>query len=74
MAGEEHFVSGVAGRYASALFDLAREADEIDAVNTNLDRFDALVAESADLERLVRSPVFTADEQLPGTPTLSHCL
>ena len=64
MAGEEHFVSGVAGRYASALFDLAREADEIDAVNTNLDRFDALVAESADLERLVRSPVFTADEQL----------
>jgi F-type H+-transporting ATPase subunit delta len=64
LAGEEHFVSGVAGRYASALFDLAREADEIDAVNTNLDRFDALVAESADLERLVRSPVFTADEQL----------
>ena len=64
MAGEEHLVSGVAGRYASALFDLAREADEIDAVNTNLDRFDALVAESADLERLVRSPVFTADEQL----------
>lgn len=64
MAGEEHFVSGVAGRYASALFDLAREADEIDAVNTNLDRFDTLVAESADLERLVRSPVFTADEQL----------
>jgi F-type H+-transporting ATPase subunit delta len=64
LAGEEHFVSGVAGRYASALFDLAREADEIDAVNTNLDRFDTLVAESADLERLVRSPVFTADEQL----------
>jgi F-type H+-transporting ATPase subunit delta len=64
LAGEEHFVSGVAGRYASALFDLAREADEIDAVNTNLDRLDTLVAESADLERLVRSPVFTADEQL----------
>ena len=70
MAGEEHFVSGVAGRYASALFDLAREADEIDAVNTNLDRFDALVAESADLERLVRSPVFTADEQLRAVSTV----
>ena len=70
MAGEEHFVSGVAGRYASALFDLPREADEIDAVNTNLDRFEALVAESADLERLVRSPVFTADEQLQAVSTV----
>jgi F-type H+-transporting ATPase subunit delta len=64
LAGEEHFVSGMAGRYATALFELAREADEIDAVKTNLERFDALVAESADLERLVRSPVFSADEQL----------
>jgi F-type H+-transporting ATPase subunit delta len=64
LAGEEHFVSGMAGRYATALFELAREADEIDAVKTNLERFDALVAESADLERLVRSPVFSADAQL----------
>jgi F-type H+-transporting ATPase subunit delta len=70
LAGKEHFVSGVAGRYATALFDLAREADEIDAVNTNLERFDALVAESADLERLVRSPVFTADEQLHAVSTV----
>jgi F-type H+-transporting ATPase subunit delta len=64
LAGEEHFVSGVAGRYASALFDLAREAGSIDAVQADLDRFDAFVAESADLTRLVRSPVFSADEQL----------
>ena len=64
MAGEEHFVSGVAGRYATALFDLAREANSIDAVQGDLDRFDALVAESPDLARLVRSPVFSADEQL----------
>ena len=66
MAGEEHFVSGVAGRYATALFDLAREANSIDAVQSDLDRFDALVAESPDLARLVRSPVFSADEQLNG--------
>jgi len=54
----------MAGRYAIALFDLAREANAIDAVKADLDRFDALVAESADLSRLVRSPVFSADEQL----------
>jgi len=54
----------MAGRYAIALFDLAREANAIDAVKADLDRFNALVAESADLSRLVRSPVFSADEQL----------
>jgi F-type H+-transporting ATPase subunit delta len=64
LAGEEPFVSGMAGRYATALFELAREANAIDAVKADLERFDALVAESADLTRLVRSPVFSADEQL----------
>jgi F-type H+-transporting ATPase subunit delta len=64
LAGEEHFVSGVAGRYATALFDLARDANSIDAVQADLQRFDDLIAESADLARLVRSPVFSADEQL----------
>jgi len=54
----------MAGRYATALFDLARESNAIDAVKADLERFDALVAESADLNRLVRSPVFSADEQL----------
>ena len=54
----------MAGRYASALFDLAREANAIDAVKADIDRFDALVVESPDLMRLVRSPVFSTDEQL----------
>ena len=54
----------MAGRYATALFDLARETNAIDAVKADLERFDALVAESADLARLVRSPVFSAAEQL----------
>jgi F-type H+-transporting ATPase subunit delta len=46
------------------LFELALEANAIEAVKDELDRFDALIAESADLTRLVRSPVFSADEQL----------
>jgi F-type H+-transporting ATPase subunit delta len=36
----------------------------VDAVKKDLDQFDALVVDSADLNRLVRSPVFGADEQL----------
>jgi F-type H+-transporting ATPase subunit delta len=54
----------MAGRYATALFDLAKEANAIDAVQADLARFDALVAESADLLRLVRSPAFSTDDQL----------
>ncbi len=64
MASEEPIVSGMAARYATALFDLAQEANAIDAVKADLDRFDALIAESPDLTRLVRSPVFSASEQL----------
>ena len=63
VAGEQGIVSGMAGRYATALFELAREGRAVDAVTADLARFDALLAESADLTRLVRSPVFTADEQ-----------
>jgi F-type H+-transporting ATPase subunit delta len=64
VAAEETIVSGMAGRYAAALFDLAREANAIDAVKADLDRFNALIAESPDLMRLVRSPVFSTDVQL----------
>jgi F-type H+-transporting ATPase subunit delta len=64
LAREEPLVSGMAGRYATALFELARDANLIDAVKTDLEQFDTLVAEVADLERLVRSPVFSTNEQL----------
>ncbi len=60
----ETIVSGMAGRYATALFELAEEAGSTDAVAADLDRLKGLIAESADLERLVKSPVFTAEEQV----------
>ena len=63
MQGEGSIVSGMAGRYATALFELSREERAIDAVKADLDRFDALLAESPDLIRLVRSPVFAAEQQ-----------
>jgi F-type H+-transporting ATPase subunit delta len=63
VAGEEPIVSGMAGRYATAVFELAREENTLDQVMADLDSFDALVAESPDLLRLVRSPVFSAEDQ-----------
>ena len=64
VAEEDTIVSGVAGRYASALFSLAQDQRQSEAVADALARFDALIAESPDLERLVRSPVFSAADQL----------
>ena len=64
MAAEDPSVSGVSGRYATALFELARDEKSIDAVKADLGKFDAMLSESADLKRLVRSPVFAADAQL----------
>ncbi len=64
MATEDPSVSGVSGRYATALFELARDEKAIDAVAADLDKFDAMLNESADLRRLVRSPVFSAEAQL----------
>jgi F-type H+-transporting ATPase subunit delta len=57
-------VSGVAERYASSLFELARENNALPEVASALDNFQALVDGSEDLKRLIRSPVFGADDQL----------
>ena len=64
VTGQQTIVTGMAGRYATALFELALEGKALDAVKADLDRFDALLNESEDLRRLVRSPVFTSDEQV----------
>jgi F-type H+-transporting ATPase subunit delta len=64
VAGEDPIISGMAGRYATALFELALDNKAVDSLKKDLDQFDALITESADLSRLVRSPAFGADEQL----------
>ena len=56
-------ISGVAERYASALFELAVSEKKIAAVENDLNRVGDLLKGSDDLMRLVKSPVFTADDQ-----------
>lgn len=52
-----------ADRYARALFELAQEENVLDAVAADLSGLVGLIAESADLARLVKSPVFTRAQQ-----------
>ena len=63
MAGEADTSSGVAGRYATALFELALEEKALDTVANDLNRFNQALDAFEDLTRLVKSPVFTAEEQ-----------
>ncbi|WP_306258913.1 F0F1 ATP synthase subunit delta [Pararhizobium sp. IMCC21322] len=56
--------SGVATRYATALFELGLEEKSLKKIEADLSDFSKILADSDDLKRLVKSPVFSADEQL----------
>lgn len=69
-SSEGPLLSGVALRYATALFDLAREANAVDAVAGDLGRFNELIQGSEDLQRLIRNPIFTAEDQIAAVAAL----
>jgi F-type H+-transporting ATPase subunit delta len=57
LASEATGETGLAERYAKALFELADERKALDPVAADLRSLSAMLAESADLRRLIRSPV-----------------
>ena len=69
MADEAH-LSGIAGRYALAVFELALETNVVDAVGRDFQALKTSLAESADLARLVTAPVFAREEQAKGMQAL----
>ena len=64
MVAVQSITSSFAGRYATALFDLAKETGAVDAVVADLAAFDALIDAHEDMQRFVRSPVFSAEDQV----------
>jgi F-type H+-transporting ATPase subunit delta len=56
-------VTGLSGRYATALFDLAESASALDQVADDLRQIEAMTAESDDLSRLIRSPAISRADQ-----------
>jgi F-type H+-transporting ATPase subunit delta len=53
----------VAGRYATALFELARDTKTLDKVEADATAFETALAESPELSDMIHSPVFTREEQ-----------
>jgi F-type H+-transporting ATPase subunit delta len=64
-------ISGIADRYAGSLFELAVQSQSIRAVETDLAGFERLLAGSADLNRLLMSPVFSADDQFKAISSIA---
>ncbi|WP_299620960.1 F0F1 ATP synthase subunit delta [Pelagibius sp.] len=63
MAGDNTSLSDLAGRYASALLDLADDRKALDEVAADLKALRALIDESADLRRLLTSPIYSRAQQ-----------
>lgn len=63
MASKSSGMGGVADRYAGAVYDMASEANVIDAVAEDLRGLNNLLSESKDLRRLVQSPLIDRADQ-----------
>ena len=63
--------AGVAGRYAAALFELAKEAGVIGAVEAELNALAALIDESEDLRAFLKSPVYEREDQKRAAAALA---
>jgi F-type H+-transporting ATPase subunit delta len=55
--------SGVAGRYATAVFEIAKESKALDQVEADVLALEAALAESPELREMMRSPIFSREDQ-----------
>ena len=72
MANSASLVSGIAGRYATALFELADEAKNLDGVEKDMVALDAALNESADLRALVSSPIYSRAQQAAAMASIGE--
>ena len=66
--------TGIAGRYAQAVFDLAREETMLPALEADIGTLERALLESADLRRLIGSPLYTREEQATALDALAQAM
>ena len=63
MSDQASTSKGVAKRYATALFDLASETDDISSLEKNVETLTQAIDESPDLNSIISSPIYSRDQQ-----------
>jgi F-type H+-transporting ATPase subunit delta len=63
--------SGLANRYATALFELASRGDELERVEGDLASLGRAIGESGDLARLISSPIASREQQARAMEALA---
>ncbi len=55
--------TGIAARYASAVFELAKDGNDLGALEQDVDALDAAIADSTDFRDLIHSPIYSREAQ-----------
>lgn len=63
MSNELSIVAGIAGRYATALFDLGQDSGNLDKIAGDIADLGKILDESAELRSVISSPLISRDEQ-----------
>ena len=63
--------TGIAARYATAVFELAKESNSVAKIESDLDTLDSALDGSADFNALIHSPIYTRDEQASAIAALA---
>ena len=63
MSESSSISTGIASRYATAVFELAKDGNGLDALERDIDTIDAALNDSADFRSLIHSPIYTRKEQ-----------
>ncbi len=66
--------TGIASRYASAVFDLAKEANGLPALESDITALGAALADSADLTALISSPLYSREDQAVAVAALAKAM
>ena len=71
VAADSSGATGLAGRYATALYELAEYDKQLDVVAGDLQQLGSMIEGSADLARLIKSPVISRDDQIKAMDALN---
>lgn len=71
MSSETNGATGLTGRYALALIELAETAGSLDKIAEDLTSMRSMIQESADLGRVINSPVYSREEQAKAITAIS---